>query len=64
MYSMRLSTSDDEGVIGYHVTTVTPANMEPMAAAELPSMMIMPLVLFMRSTVNGSALVSDAAAYS
>ena len=48
--------------MGYQVTTVTPANMEPSAAAELPSMMIMPLVLSMRSTLNGSALVSDAVA--
>ena len=59
---MRVSTSDDEGVIGYQVTTVTPANMQPSAAAALPSMMIMPVVLSMRSTVKGSALVSDAAA--
>src|SRR5271157_1046758 len=62
MYSIIVSTSDDEGVIGYHVTTVQPANMQPIAAAELPSMMIMPAVLSMRSTVNGSALVSDDAA--
>ena len=26
----RFSTSDDDGVIGYQVTTVTPANMQPM----------------------------------
>src|SRR5208337_1844198 len=62
MYSMRVSTSDEEGVIGYHVTTVTPANMQPKAAAALPSMMIMPAVLSIRVTVNGSALVSDDAA--
>ena len=62
MYSISVSTSDDEGVMGYQVTTVTPANMAPSAAAELPSMMIMPLVLSIRSTLNGSALVSDAVA--
>jgi hypothetical protein len=38
------STTDDDGVIGYHVTTVTPANMQPIAAAALPSMMILPSV--------------------
>ena len=48
MYSIVLSGSDEEGVIGYHATTVTPANMHPNAAAELPSMMILPVVLFMR----------------
>src|ERR1700748_1143804 len=47
MYSMRLSTTDEEGVIGYQVTTVTPANMAPRAAAELPSMMILPSVACM-----------------
>src|ERR1700683_792675 len=49
MYSIIVSTSDDDGVIGYQVTTVHPANMHPMAAAELPSMMILPAVLSMRS---------------
>src|SRR5438270_206864 len=49
MYSIMVSTSEDEGVIGYHVTTVHPANMQPSAAAELPSMMILPAVAFMRS---------------
>ena len=29
-------------MIGYQVTTVTPANMAPIAAAALPSMMILP----------------------
>src|SRR5437667_12370786 len=48
MYSMRVSHSDDDGVMGYQVTTVTPANMQPRAAAELPSMMILPAVLSMR----------------
>src|SRR5262245_12642950 len=50
MYEMRASGSEDEGVIGYHATTVTPANMHPMAAAELPSTRIWPSVLFMRCT--------------
>src|SRR6202451_4756278 len=49
MYSIIVSTSDDDGVIGYQVTTVHPANMQPKAAAELPSMMILPAVAFMRS---------------
>ena len=43
-------------MIGYQVTTVTPANMQPMAAAALPSMMILPAVSFIRSTRNGSCL--------
>ncbi len=49
MYSIIVSTSEDEGVMGYHVTTVHPANMQPSAAAEFPSMMIFPAVSFMRS---------------
>ena len=49
MYSIIVSTSEDDGVIGYQVTTVHPANMQPRAAAELPSMMIFPAVLLMRS---------------
>src|SRR5579862_8391970 len=49
MYSIMVSTSDEEGVIGYQVTTVHPANMQPKAAAEFPSMMIFPAVLSMRS---------------
>jgi hypothetical protein len=36
--------------MGYQVTTVTPANMAPRAQAELPSMMILPAVSFIRST--------------
>src|ERR1017187_641193 len=47
-----VSTSDDEGVMGYQVTTVQPANMQPSAQAALPSMMILPAVSFMRSTWN------------
>src|SRR5436190_391016 len=46
---MSDSHKDDDGVIGYQVTTVTPANMAPMAAAALPSMMILPAVAFIRS---------------
>src|SRR6185312_17167366 len=42
--SMRFSTTEDDGVMGYQPTTVTPANIAPMAAAALPSMMILPLV--------------------
>jgi len=33
MYSMRVSQTEEEGVMGYQVTTVTPANIEPRAAA-------------------------------
>jgi hypothetical protein len=36
--------------------------MEPIAAAALPSMMILPAFSFIRSTVNGSSFVSVAAA--
>src|SRR6202521_2720535 len=43
IYSIIVSTSDDDGVIGYQVTTVQPANMHPRAAAELPTTMISPL---------------------
>src|SRR5579864_9158446 len=55
-YPISDSTSDDDGVIGYHSTTVTPANMHPSAAAALPSMMILPAVWFIRSTRYGSVL--------
>src|SRR4030042_2049931 len=41
-YVMRVSTSDDDGVIGYHVTTVTPANIAPIAPAAFPSTIISP----------------------
>ena len=50
--------------MGYHVTTVTPANRQPSAQAELPSMMILPAVPFMRSARHGSVLVKVLAAYS
>src|SRR5690242_19529339 len=48
-YPIMDSTSDEDGVIGYQVTTVTPAKTHPSAAAALPSMMILPAVAFMRS---------------
>ena len=50
--------------MGYQATTVTPANIAPSAAAELPSIMILPSVAFIGSTTNGSCLVSVALAYS
>src|SRR5436190_8523371 len=49
MYPISDSTSEDEGVIGYQATTVTPAIMQPMAAAALPSMRIFPAVSFIAS---------------
>src|ERR1700694_4710519 len=49
MYSIMVSTSDDDGVLGYQVTTGHPANMHPRAAAELPWTMILPFVLSMRA---------------
>src|SRR5262249_8702741 len=61
-YSISVSTSELEGVMGYHVTTVTPANMQPRAAAELPSTMTLPWFSFMRSTQYGSCLVKVASA--
>ena len=53
---MSCSTTEEEGVMGYQLTTVTPANMAPMAAAALPSMMIFPAVSFMGAMVWGSCL--------
>src|SRR6187397_2477640 len=50
MYEIRLSGKDDEGVMGYQATTVTPANMQAMAAAALPSTRICPDVLSSRAT--------------
>ena len=45
--------------MGYQVTTVTPANMAPMAAAALPSMMILPCGCVHRARPHsGSCLVS------
>ena len=58
---MSVSTSDDDGVIGYQVTTVTPANSAPSAQAALPSTMILPRVASMRRTENGSRFSSAAA---
>src|SRR5947207_3246919 len=57
IYPMSDSQSDDEGVIGYQATTVTPAIMQPMAAAALPSIRILPAVSFIGSNENGSCLV-------
>src|SRR5262245_6611685 len=56
MYPINDSQSDDEGVIGYQATTVTPAIMQPMAAAALPSIRILPAVSFIASNENGSCL--------
>src|SRR5258708_40359347 len=36
------SHSDEDGVIGYQATTVTPAIMQPIAAAAVPSLRILP----------------------
>src|SRR5919205_923544 len=62
MYPMSDSQSEEDGVIGYQATTVTPAIMQPIAAAEFPSMRILPAVLFIGSMKNGSCLVKLAAA--
>src|ERR1019366_2830056 len=59
-----VSTSDDEGVMGYQVTTVQPANMAPSAQAALPSMMILPAVSFIRSTFHRCAAGNVLLAYS
>ena len=48
--------------MGYQATTVTPAIMQPMAAAAFPSMRIMPCVLVIGSTTKGSCLVKVASA--
>src|SRR3954453_23414299 len=50
MYPIRDSHNDEDGVIGYQATTVTPAIMHPMAAAALPSIRIFPAVSFILST--------------
>ena len=60
MRSISVSHSDDEGVIGYQATTVTPAMRQPMAAAALPSIRILPVLAFMRSARSG-ALVPNVA---
>ena len=51
---MSDSHNDEDGVIGYQPTKVTPAIMQPIAAAALPSIRIMPVVLSIGWTVNGS----------
>ena len=56
--SVVASISEVDGVMGYHATTVTPANTAPMPHAALPSMMILPLVWFIRSMKYGSCLVN------
>ena len=65
--ALRVETIDLVGPVGtpnngYQVTTDTPPNIAPNAAAALPSMMILPAVAFMGSTRNWSVLASDAAA--
>src|SRR5215210_8638843 len=60
MYVISDSQSEEDGVIGYHATTVTPASMQPIAAAELPSIRILPAVSFIGSMTNGSCLVKFA----
>src|SRR6478609_2282809 len=64
MYPMSDSHSDEEGVIGYHATTVTPAIMHPIAAAALPSIRIFPAVSLIDSNQNGSCFLRLFAAYS
>jgi predicted TIM-barrel enzyme len=46
---MSDSQSDEDGVIGYQATTVTPAIMQPIAAAAFPSIRIFPAVSFIFS---------------
>src|SRR6185369_3917026 len=62
MYVISDSHSDDDGVIGYQATTVTPAIMQPIAAAALPSIRILPAVLFIVSITYGSCLGKFASA--
>src|ERR1051325_7573704 len=64
MYEMSDSHSEDEGVIGYHATTVTPAIMQPMAAAALPSIRIFPAVSFIGSRGKGACFSQSASAKS
>ena len=61
---MSDSHSDEDGVIGYHATTVTPAIMQPIAAAALPSIRILPAVSFIGSMKYGSCFLNVASAYS
>src|SRR5476651_1968802 len=62
MYAISDSHSEDEGVIGYQATTVTPAIMQPIAAAALPSIRILPAVSFIGSMKNGSSFLNVASA--
>src|SRR6516225_3662240 len=57
MYSASVSQRLEDGVIGYHVATVTPPNIQPSAAAELPSMMILPFVAFIRWALYGTVVL-------
>ena len=50
MYPISVSGSDDEGVIGYQATTVTPAIMQPSAAGGVAFDQDLAGVLFIRST--------------
>src|SRR5687768_18354932 len=45
-YLMKLSASEDEGVIGYHAQTLAPPYTAPSAAALLPSTKILLPTLF------------------
>src|SRR5580693_3115020 len=56
-YSINCSHKLDDGVMGYQVTTETPAKRAPIAQAELPSIIILPSVLYMGSTKNGSCFL-------
>src|SRR5207237_10063980 len=56
MYPISDSHSEDEGVIGYQATTVTPAIMQPIAAAALPSVRILPAVPFIGAVNDGAGL--------
>ena len=60
---MRVSHRDDDGVIGYQVTTVTPAIIAPMAAAALPSISTWPEVASIGSTKYGSRFSKCCSAY-
>src|SRR5215471_7793719 len=62
MYPMSDSQSDEDGVIGYQATTVTPAIMQPIAAAALPSIRILPAVSFIGWRTYGSCFVKFASA--
>src|SRR5690349_17809029 len=62
MYEISDSHSEDEGVIGYQATTVTPASMQPIAAAALPSIRILPDVRFILSMKYGSCFARFASA--